>query len=140
MEKKSSIRRKNAQNPKGQIQGGKSKKTGKTGNPYFDDIHGSLLEVIDSLEKGKKLTCREVTFPEPPEEMSADKIIDLRENKLHMSQNLFALLLNVSPKTVQSWEQSLNTPSGAALRLLWMAQNKPEFFKSIISIKHKTGK
>ncbi len=140
MEKKSNIRRKNTQNPKGQIQGGKSKKTGKTGNPYFDDIHGSLLEVIDSLEKGKKLTCREVTFPEPPKEMGADEITDLRENKLHMSQRLFALLLNVSPKTVQSWEQSLNTPSGAALRLLWMAQNKPEFFKSILSVEHKAGK
>jgi len=34
------------------------------------------------------------------------------------SQSLFAWLLNVSVKTVQSWESGLREPAGSALRLL----------------------
>ena len=109
-------------------------------NPYFQGIRDSLLDVVDSLEKGKKLTCREVTFPKPLKEIKAKEIVDLRENELHLSQHLFAFLLNVSPKTIQAWEQNQNTPSGAALRLLWLAQRNPDLFKSIIPAVAKTKK
>ena len=104
----------------------------KTRNLYFEGIRDSLLDVVDSLEEGKQLTCREVYFPEAPKQMKAKEIVGLRKNTLHLSQHLFALLMNVSPKTVQAWEQNINTPSGAALRLLWLAQEKPDLFKSII--------
>ena len=103
-----------------------------TQNPYFEGIRDGLLEVIDSLEKGKKLTCREISVPEPPHKMSGKEIADLRENKLNVSQHIFALLLNVSPKTVQAWEQSANTPSGPALRLLWLIRNKPDIIKFML--------
>jgi putative transcriptional regulator len=43
------------------------------------------------------------------------KKVRLRE---HMSQPVFAMLLNVSPSAVKKWETGENTPSGAALRLL----------------------
>lgn len=107
------------------------KKRNKLDSTYFDGIRESLIEVVDSFDKGKKLTSREVNLPEPPSEMAAEDILDLRERKLHVSQHVFAFLLNVSPKTVQAWEQNRNTPSGAALRLLWMARERPEFFRSI---------
>lgn len=107
-------------------------KSASSQNPYFDGIRQGLTDVVDSLKTDKKLTCREVAFPEPPKEMKPKEIVDLREKQLHLSQHLFALLLNVSPKTVQAWEQNLNSPGGAALRLLWLAKNKPEIFKSII--------
>ncbi|MBN1764813.1 MAG: hypothetical protein JW860_06110 [Sedimentisphaerales bacterium] len=110
-------------------------KQNKKENPYFEAIHDSLLDVVDSLEKGRKLTCREVAMPEPPKEMKPQEIVDLRENQLHLSQHLFAILMNVSTKTVQAWEQNINTPSGAALRLLWLAQQRPDVFTSIFSSK-----
>jgi DNA-binding transcriptional regulator YiaG len=45
---------------------------------------------------------------------------------LNASQVLFALLLNVSPKAVQSWEQGLRRPRAAALKLLAIAKNNPQ--------------
>jgi DNA-binding transcriptional regulator YiaG len=109
-----------------------SRKT-KAVNPYFEGIRGGLLEAVDSLEKGKPLTCREVTLPEPPPEMNAREIIHLRKNELHLSQHVFAVLLNVSLKTVQAWEQALNSPGGPSLRLLWLAKQRPDLFKSLLT-------
>ena len=129
-----------AKSPKRRRRITRQEKDSKSGNPYFEGIRDSLIEVTHSLEKGKKLTCREVHFPEPPEEMNAKEIVELREKKMNLSQHLFALLLNVSPKTVQAWEQNLNTPSGAALRLLWLVRQKPDLFRSIIPTVAKTKK
>jgi putative transcriptional regulator len=102
-------------------------------NPFFEGIREGMLEVVDSLEKGKPLTCREVSLPEPPPEMKAREIVDLRKNELNLSQHVFAVLLNVSLKTVQAWEQAINTPSGPSLRLLWLAKRRPDLFKSLIT-------
>lgn len=111
----------------------KTHKSTKPTNSYFSGIRDGLADVLVSLEKGEKLTCHKVRFPSPPEPMKAREIIDLRENQLHLSQQLFAYLLNVSVKTVQAWEQAINTPGGASLRLLWLAREKPEVFRSILS-------
>jgi putative transcriptional regulator len=42
-----------------------------------------------------------------------------------MSQAVFAGVLNVSTKTVQSWEQGTRTPSQAALRLIQVFRQDP---------------
>ncbi|MFX0204165.1 MAG: helix-turn-helix domain-containing protein [Candidatus Hodarchaeota archaeon] len=102
-------------------------------NPYFEGIRDGLLEVIDSFEKGRKLTSREVRFPNPDHKMSGEEIADLREKKLNVSQHVFARLLNVSPRTVQAWEQNINTPSGPALRLLWLLEKKPDILKAMLA-------
>jgi putative transcriptional regulator len=39
---------------------------------------------------------------------------------------MFARLLNVSVKTVQGWEQGVREPSEAALKLLSIAEKRPE--------------
>ncbi|MDT8301653.1 MAG: helix-turn-helix domain-containing protein [Sedimentisphaerales bacterium] len=105
----------------------------KTQNLFFEGIREGLLESIDSIEKGKKLTYREVSLPEVPHKMTGQEIADLREKKLNVSQHIFALLLNVSPKTVQAWEQNVNIPSGPALRLLWLIRNRPDIIKFILA-------
>ena len=46
--------------------------------------------------------------------------------RLKLSQTMFARALNVSPKTVQAWEQGVRTPSDAALKLLAIAEKHPE--------------
>jgi putative transcriptional regulator len=63
-----------------------------------------------------------IEMPDPPPEISAKEITNLRL-KSGMSQADFAGVLNVSTKTVQSWEQGQRRPSHAALRLI-------EFFLS----------
>jgi len=45
---------------------------------------------------------------------------------LNASQPLFALMLNVSPKAVQSWEQGVRRPRAATLKLLAIAKRNPQ--------------
>jgi DNA-binding transcriptional regulator YiaG len=58
-----------------------------------------------------------------PKPMSCQEIVSLRR-KHSVSQRVFARLLNVSVKTVQSWEQGTRVPSDAALKLLSLAKHK----------------
>ncbi len=59
---------------------------------------------------------------EPPPAHDAEHIRDLRTG-LGFSQPYFSKILNVSPKTVQSWEQGTRTPNGAAARLLQLIEH-----------------
>lgn len=102
-------------------------------NAYFEGIRASLEEVVASLEAGRKLTRREIRLPEAPPEISGQQIANLREQKLHMSQHVFASVLNVSLKTVQAWEQGRNAPCGPALRLLWLLTAKPDIVEPILA-------
>ncbi|HBP38611.1 MAG TPA: hypothetical protein DD640_07715 [Clostridiales bacterium] len=43
-----------------------------------------------------------------------------------MTQTVFASVLGVSKKTIESWEAGLNHPSGASARLLQLLQDIPE--------------
>jgi putative transcriptional regulator len=45
---------------------------------------------------------------------------------LYVSQGVFADILNVSLGTVRSWEQGVRTPDDAAMRLLSIAERRPE--------------
>ncbi len=57
--------------------------------------------------------------------MSPKDIARIRQ-RLNCSQSVFALILNISPKTVQAWEQGSREPSDAALKLLMIAKKHPE--------------
>ena len=90
----------------------------------FEQLKESLADVR-SFEKGKAVDLRVAEIPRVPEHMTPQKIRAIR-NSLKASQPLFALLLNVSPKAVQSWEQGLRHPRAAALKLLAIAQKNPQ--------------
>jgi len=102
-------------------------------NPYFEGIRSGLEQMVNSLETGRKLTCRTVHLPEAPPAISGGQIASLRQEKLHLSQNVFASVLNVSLKTVQAWEQGRNVPCGPALRLLWLLTVRPEMLEPILT-------
>lgn len=90
----------------------------------FEQLKESLQDAR-SFEKGKAVDLRVAKIPRVPEHMPPRKIREIR-NSLKASQPLFALLLNVSPKAVQSWEQGLRRPRTAALKLLTIAQKNPQ--------------
>ena len=50
-----------------------------------------------------------------------------------LSQQRFADLLGVSPRTVQEWEQGRRQPSGAARSLLVIAARNPEVLREIVA-------
>ena len=93
---------------------------------FFRAIRDNMLEGIEAIRTGKELTRREVTIPDPPRSMSPGEIAALRRGRFGVSQFVFARILNVSAQTVQAWEQGRNIPSGAALRLLRVAERAPE--------------
>jgi putative transcriptional regulator len=49
-------------------------------------------------------------------------------NKLGLSQQGFAAMLNVSLRTLQAWEQGIRHPSGAAASLINFADKHPKAF------------
>lgn len=84
---------------------------------FFDDIKAGLEEAID-FEKGKTtLRTRTVELPARPEQYASKDVKRIREEN-YLSQSIFAMWMNVSVKTVRSWESGERTPSHAALRLL----------------------
>lgn len=75
--------------------------------------------------EGRDLHVTRIRVPLPPKAMSPKEIARIRQ-KLNCSQSVFALMLNISPKTVQAWEQGSREPSDAALKLLTIAKKHPE--------------
>jgi putative transcriptional regulator len=89
----------------------------------FDQIKAGLEDSV-AFSKGR-LSLATTELPAPPPNATKEQIAGIR-NKLGMSQTVFASVLNVSVKTVQSWEQGLREPSDAALRLLQLVGDNAE--------------
>ena len=100
---------------------------------FFDGLRKALDEGVDALRKGKVLTIREVELPPQPKPMSPRQIIRLRRRKLRVSQRVFARLANTAPQTVHAWEQGRSRPSGSALRVLHIFDDKPEIAEELLS-------
>lgn len=100
-----------------------AKKT-ETTNDFFEKLKAGLNAVIGQA-KGKRKDLRTTTLPRQPKKLSAKEIINMR-NQLNVSQAVFARYLNISIKTVQSWEQGHGKPNGASPKLLSIAKKHPE--------------
>ncbi len=96
----------------------------------FDMVVAGLEDSL-AFSEGKKKSLITTHMPAPPPPMNARKVTELRK-RLNMSQGLFAAALNVSPKTVQGWEQGLRTPSNASLRLLQIVESQPNAIWAIV--------
>jgi putative transcriptional regulator len=94
-----------------------------TNNELFEELKASLNDAIEHAQ-GKRKELRTTTLPRPPKELSPKEIVKMR-NQLNVSQAVFARYLNISTKTVQSWEQGVGKPNGASLKLLSIAKKNP---------------
>lgn len=56
-------------------------------------------------------------------EFSPERIRRIRE-KNHVSQPVFAMMLNISESTVQKWESGNKHPKGIALKVLHVVEEK----------------
>lgn len=90
------------------------------------ELIAGMMEIIAHQEGKVTLRTTEVEMLAPPPEMSARDVAKIRTKKLNMSQGAFAKLLGVTVRVVQSWEQGEKRPSGAARRLLQIAEKSPE--------------
>ena len=82
-----------------------------------------LLASVRQMRSGKAARITKVKLP-PVAEARA---------KTGLSQQDFARLLGVSPRTLQDWEQGRRQPTGAAKTLLRVAISHPEILLSLHS-------
>jgi putative transcriptional regulator len=92
----------------------------------------AILEAVHQTAQGlhragamDKTTLREfdrLCLP-PIEPLQPEQIKQIRE-KANVSQSVFAALLNTSVSTVQKWEVGQKRPTGIALKLLHLVQEK----------------
>ena len=96
----------------------------KTKSPILEAVH----ETAKGLNKAgvmDQVTMREFDQlcvpPVPP--LEPEEIRRIREGS-HVSQAVFARLLNTSLSTVQKWEIGQKRPTGTALKLLHLVQRR----------------
>lgn len=86
-------------------------------NEQFDELLASVQE-MDAMRQGKATKLRTFEYPEP-------QVKKIRE-KVGLSQSRFAMLIGVSKRTLENWEQGRRLPTGPAKALLRILDADPE--------------
>jgi putative transcriptional regulator len=86
------------------------------------EILDGIREVKAYKAGAKVLRVHTLKEPAPPKIIRA---------KLKLSQSAFAGMMGVSLRTIQDWEQGRRKPSGPAVALLRIAEQKPEVFMQL---------
>jgi putative transcriptional regulator len=84
-------------------------------------FQSDLLESVKQMRRGKAARVTKVKLPAAAEARA----------RMGLSQQAFALLLGVSPRTLQDWEQGRREPTGAARTLLRVAVSHPEILREL---------
>ena len=84
-------------------------------------FQSDLLESVKQMRRGQAARVTKVKLPEAAEARA----------RVGLSQQAFALLLGVSARTVQDWEQGRREPTGAAKTLLRVAVSHPEVLRAL---------
>jgi len=87
------------------------------------DLGAELLVSVREMKAGKAGHIHRV---------SVSAITEAR-TRSGLSQQRFAELLGVSPRTVQEWEQGRRQPSGAARSLLAIAARRPDVLREVFA-------
>ena len=90
-------------------------------NEFYNSIMTGLNEALDDARGQGEMLKRHMVSIEPVKQYSAREVKDIRR-KTGMTQKLFAGYLGVSVRSVEAWEAGINTPSGAASRILTMME------------------
>ncbi len=86
-----------------------------------DSMFKELLESVEEMDAivlGKEKFSRQFDYPEP--EVKAIR------KKTGLSQSRFALLIGVSKRTLENWEQGRRRPTGPAKALLKIVDANPQ--------------
>jgi len=99
---------------------------------FFDRLHQGMKESI-AYSRGQ-LNLKTTELPAPPPRTKPRQIAQLRQ-ELRMSQAVFAATINVSTRTVQSWEHGNRQPADAALRMLQIIREHRQVIQTLFAPK-----
>ena len=86
-----------------------------------EKFKSDLLESVRQMRRGQAARVTKVKLPEAAQARA----------RVGLSQQAFAVLLGVSPRTLQDWEQGRREPTGAAKTLLRVAVSNPEILRAL---------
>lgn len=81
-----------------------------------EELGRKLLQSVREMKAGKAARITQIA----PNEVATARI------RTGLTQAQFAMALQISPRTLQEWEQGRRKPSGAALALIQIASRHPE--------------
>ena len=87
----------------------------------LEKFQADLLQSVKQMRRGQSVRVTEVKLPAAAEARA----------KTGLSQQDFANLLGVSPRTLQDWEQGRREPTGAAKTLLRVAASHPKILLNL---------
>ena len=81
-------------------------------------------ELVESIKEAGKITRSQ----KKPGRVFRRGIIDIKaiRQNIGLTQEKFAMMVGVSPRTLQNWEQGHRKPEGPALALLTIFNNDPK--------------
>ena len=91
------------------------------------------IEDINAYKAGK-ITLRTHKIESRARPKVDAKFIRHTREELHMSRNVFALKLRVSPRTLEKWEQGETIPNDQAAALILMVHKYPDTLKRLEEI------
>jgi putative transcriptional regulator len=91
----------------------------KTASMSGTDLGKKLLKSVKEMKAGKAARSTQIAANE----------VSAARQKTGLSQTHFAQALQISPRTLQEWEQGRREPSGAAKALIQIAFRHPEVIR-----------
>jgi len=91
-----------------------------------EELIEAMQEALDHAQGKIELRTSHISISPVSENICPAEIKSTRE-QLGMSQGVFAVVIGVSKKTVESWEAGRYTPDGAARRLISVLKQDPDF-------------
>jgi putative transcriptional regulator len=102
-----------------------TKENSRTKKEISSSIIRGLNQALAHSKGDKSYTLSERKHSISPLPNYKSEEIKIIRKRLNLSQNLFALALGVSKKTVEAWESGRNIPQGPAQRILFIIKNNP---------------
>ena len=98
----------------------------------FEELREGIEEIKSNRQGKITLRAYDVKL-RPLPKITATSIRNIRR-KLHLSCNVFAMRLRVSPRTLEKWEQGETVPNSQAAALLLMVKKYPETLDRLANI------
>ena len=100
------------------------------------DIAAEVLQGLREVQeyRTRKRTLRSTQVEAKPLPGLTPELIKKTRREIDVSRAVFAGLLRVPVRTVESWEQGRSSPSPAAAALILMARKYPDTFDRLASL------